>query len=138
MDAEFDCELSPDQWEMLKALRSPAPDRRMTSRPVLAELIALGLATFKDERPVITAKGRKVLVRGSEKLLDLSACRLVDQHAPPRRLPGRLPSFVSLLVTPPALDKLHELTSMEFGAGDIHDRLIRRHLIGHLSRKPIL
>jgi hypothetical protein len=73
MDAEFDCELSPDQWETLKALRSPAPDRRMTSRPVLAELMALGLAAFKDERPVITAKGRKVLVRGSEKLLDLAA-----------------------------------------------------------------
>jgi len=73
MDAEFDCELSPDQWEMLKALRSPAPDRRATSRPILAELMALGLAAFKDERPVITAKGRTVLVRGSEKLLDLAA-----------------------------------------------------------------
>jgi hypothetical protein len=71
MDAEFDCELSPDQWEMLKALRSP--DRRMTSRPVLAELMALGLAAFRDDRPVITARGRKVLVRGSEKLLDLAA-----------------------------------------------------------------
>jgi len=73
MDAEFDCELSPDQWEMLKALRSPSPDRRATSRLVLAELMALGLAAFKDERPVITAKGRTVLVRGSEKLLDLAA-----------------------------------------------------------------
>ena len=71
MNAEFDCELSPDQWEMLKALRSP--DRRTTGRLVLAELMALGLAAFKDERPVITAKGRKVLVRGSEKLLDLVA-----------------------------------------------------------------
>ena len=73
MDAEFDCQLSPDQWEMLKALRTPVTDRRKTSRPVLAELMALGLAAFKDERPVITAKGRKVLVRGSEKLLDLAA-----------------------------------------------------------------
>ena len=73
MDAEFDCELSPDQWEMLKALRSPAPDRRTTSRLALAELMTLGLATLKDERPVITTKGRKVLVRGSEKLLDLAA-----------------------------------------------------------------
>jgi hypothetical protein len=71
MNAELDCELSPDQWEMLKALRSP--DRRAPSRPALAELMALGLAAFKDERPVITAKGRKVLVRGSEKLLDLAA-----------------------------------------------------------------
>ena len=73
MDAEFDCELSPDQWEMLKALRSPATDRRAASRLVLAELVTLGLAAFKEERPVITAKGRKVLVRGSEKLLDLDA-----------------------------------------------------------------
>jgi ribosomal protein S19E (S16A) len=73
MDVELDCELSPDQWEMLKALRSPAPDRRTTSRPVLAELTALGLVAFNDERPVITAKGRKVLVRGSEKLLDVAA-----------------------------------------------------------------
>jgi hypothetical protein len=73
MDVEFDCELSPDQWEMLKALRSPAPDRRTTSRPALAELTALGLVAFNDERPVITARGRKVLVRGSEKLLDVAA-----------------------------------------------------------------
>ncbi len=73
MDAEFDCELSPDQWEMLKALRSHASDRRLPSRPILAELITLGLVAFKDERPVITARGRKVLVRGSEKLLDLAA-----------------------------------------------------------------
>jgi hypothetical protein len=71
MDAEFDCELSPDQWEMLKALRSP--DRRATSRPAMAELMALGLVVFEDEVPVITARGRKVLVRGSEKLLDLVA-----------------------------------------------------------------
>jgi hypothetical protein len=35
--------------------------------------MALGLAAVKDERPVITPKGRKVLVRGSEKLLDLAA-----------------------------------------------------------------
>lgn len=73
MDAEFDCELSPDQWEMLKALRSPASDRRLPSRLILAQLITLGLVAFKDDRPVITVRGRKVLVRGSEKLLDLAA-----------------------------------------------------------------
>jgi len=73
MDSELDCELSHDQWETLKALRSPAPDRRVTGRLVLAELMALGLAAFKDEKPVITARGRRVLVRGSEKLLDLAA-----------------------------------------------------------------
>ena len=73
MDAEFDCELSHDQWEMLKALRSPAPDGRMPSQFILAQLITLGLVAFKADRPVITARGRKVLVRGSEKLLDLAA-----------------------------------------------------------------
>ncbi len=73
MDAEFDYQLSPDQWEMLKALRGPAIEARMASRLALAELIGLGLATFAGERPVLTAKGRKVLVRGSEKLLDLAA-----------------------------------------------------------------
>ena len=73
MDAEFDCELSPDQWEMLKTLRSSAPERRAPNRLVLAGLMTLGLVAFKDERPMITAKGRKVLVRGSEKLLDLAA-----------------------------------------------------------------
>jgi hypothetical protein len=72
MDAEFDCELSPDQWETLKALRLPAQEAR-TSRLVLAELMALGLVAFKGEVPMITPKGRKVLVRGSEKLLDLAA-----------------------------------------------------------------
>ena len=71
MNAEFDCELSPDQWEL--PFRSPASDQRTTSRLVLARLMALGLAALKNERPVITAKGRKVLVRGSEKLLDLAA-----------------------------------------------------------------
>ncbi len=73
MDAEFDYQLSSDHWEMLKALRSPALEASMTSRPLLAQLIALGLAAFRDERPVLTAKGRTVLVRGSEKLLDLAA-----------------------------------------------------------------
>ena len=72
MDTEFDHELSPDQWEMLKALRLTATDWRIR-RPIVAELVTLGLAAFEDERPMITAKGRKVLVRGSEKLLDLAA-----------------------------------------------------------------
>jgi ribosomal protein S19E (S16A) len=73
MDSEFDCELTPNQWEALKALRLPAHDRRAVDRLVLAELMSLGLAAFQDQTPVITPKGRKVLVRGSEKLLDLAA-----------------------------------------------------------------
>ena len=73
MDAEVDCELSPDLWEMLKSLRSSAAGRRLGSPTLLAHLTALGLAAIQDGRPVITARGRKVLVRGSEKLLDLAA-----------------------------------------------------------------
>jgi hypothetical protein len=72
MDTELDYELSPDQWETLKALRLPAQERR-TSPLVLAELAALGLVAFKNEVPTITPRGRSVLVRGSEKLLDLAA-----------------------------------------------------------------
>jgi hypothetical protein len=73
MNAEFDYDLTPDQWEVLKALRVPAPERRGTNRSVLEALIALGLAAMKDDVPVITPRGRKVLVRGSSRLLDLAA-----------------------------------------------------------------
>ncbi len=73
MDAEFDYDLTPDQWEVLKALRLPAHQRRGFNRPVLAQLMTLGLAALSDELAVITPKGRRVLVRGSSKLLDLAA-----------------------------------------------------------------
>ena len=74
MDTEFDYDLTPDQWETLKALRLPAQERRTVNRWVLAELISLGLAASNGDMHVITPKGRKVLVRGSEKLLlDLAA-----------------------------------------------------------------
>ncbi|WJR76542.1 hypothetical protein [Bradyrhizobium sp. NP1] len=69
MSAEFDYDLTPDQWEALKALRAPQP----AGRAAIRQLVSLKLATVIDERPVITATGRKVLVRGSSKLLDLVA-----------------------------------------------------------------
>jgi hypothetical protein len=40
---------------------------------VLDDLLALGLAAMSSELPVITAKGRKVLVRGSSRLWDVAA-----------------------------------------------------------------
>jgi hypothetical protein len=70
MSAEFDYDLTPDQWEALKALRAPQPP---AGRAAIRQLVSLKLATVIDERPVITATGRKVLVRGSSKLLDLVA-----------------------------------------------------------------
>ncbi|WP_407179091.1 hypothetical protein [Bradyrhizobium sp. STM 3562] len=73
MDAEFDYDLTPDQWETLKALRLPPHERRVITRSILAQLAALDLATLQGESPVITPRGRKVLVRGSSKLLDLAA-----------------------------------------------------------------
>ena len=71
MDAEFDCELKPDQWETLRTLRLPAHAR--LNRRMVAELVALGLAAFDGSRPFITARGRSVLLRGSPRLLDLAA-----------------------------------------------------------------
>ena len=71
MSVEFDYDLTPDQWEALKALRAPA--RLSSSRFAFEQLIALELAAIDDGRPVMTSMGRKVLVRGSSRLLDLVA-----------------------------------------------------------------
>ncbi len=73
MNAEFDYDLTPDQWEMLKALRTPAPSARASNRFVVENLVALGLAETTNGRPVLTPKGRSVLLRGSPRLLDLAA-----------------------------------------------------------------
>ena len=73
MNTEFDYDLTRDQWEMLKALRSPAAERRGVDRPVVASLIALRLAAMTGDGPVITPKGRSVLLRGSPQLWDLAA-----------------------------------------------------------------
>ncbi|MGA7810512.1 hypothetical protein [Bradyrhizobium sp.] len=69
MNAELDYDLTLDQWETLKALRIPAPQRRAPSRFVLEQLVALGLAGMIDDVPCITPWGRKVLIRGSSRLL---------------------------------------------------------------------
>lgn len=74
MDEEFDYDLTPAQWETLKALRTPASRLLSMSQFTIDGLIALGLAAMDGDSPVITAKGRKVLVRGSScLLLDLAA-----------------------------------------------------------------
>jgi len=73
MNAEFDYDLTPDQWETLKALRAPALQGRALNRLVVDELIALQLAAMGADLPVITPRGRKVLVRGSSRLLDVAA-----------------------------------------------------------------
>jgi hypothetical protein len=73
MNAEFDYDLTHDQWETLKAIRVPTPKGRALNRFVVADLVALHLAEITDGRPVITRKGRSVLLRGSPRLLDLAA-----------------------------------------------------------------
>ena len=73
MDVEFDHELTLWQWETLKALRATAGEPVRPNRLILEELVALQLAGIDGDRPFITPAGRKVLVRGSARLLDLVA-----------------------------------------------------------------
>jgi hypothetical protein len=73
MNAEFDYDLTPDQWEALKTLRLPAPRGRLLNKFVVETLVALQLAVVIDECAVITPRGRKVLVRGSSRLWDVAA-----------------------------------------------------------------
>lgn len=73
MNAELDYDLTQAQWEVLKALRLPASKRRALNRFIAERLIALQLARMTDDCPVLTEKGRKVLVRGSSRLWDLAA-----------------------------------------------------------------
>ena len=73
MDAEFDFNLSREQWDLLRALRLPAATRARINSSVLAQLIALDLASIEDGSPRITPTGRKVLIRGSSSLLDVAA-----------------------------------------------------------------
>jgi len=74
MQDEPDYELTPAQWEALKALRTPVSRLPRMSRYAVDSLITLGLVVIHDDVPAITAKGRKVLVRGSSQLLqDLAA-----------------------------------------------------------------
>ena len=73
MNAEFDYDLSPDQWETLKALRTPVSRFSTWNRLVVEDLIALHLVTMSESTPTITPRGRKVLVRGSSRLWDVAA-----------------------------------------------------------------
>jgi len=74
MNDDFEYLLTPDQWEALKNLRSATSRPLRMNRRAVDDLIALGLADVSRDAPVITANGRKVLVRGSSLLLhDLAA-----------------------------------------------------------------
>ncbi|CCD97383.1 conserved hypothetical protein [Bradyrhizobium sp. ORS 375] len=73
MNAESDHELTPDQWETLKALRGPVRDGRRPNGFIVGQLVALGLAVISDGTATLTPDGRRVLVRGSSRLLDVAA-----------------------------------------------------------------
>jgi hypothetical protein len=70
---EHDDDPTPEQWEALKALRAPASMSSTVNPLVLGELIALGFAATRGDLTVITPSGRRVLVRGSPRLLDVAA-----------------------------------------------------------------
>lgn len=73
MNAEFDYDLTRDQWEALKALRLPVAERRRMDRLDVGSLIVLQLAAVTGDGPVITPRGRSVLLRGSPRLWDVAA-----------------------------------------------------------------
>ena len=72
VDSEIDLVLDRSQWETLKALGAPDVDRRPVDKQAIERLVAASLAEMRDGRPVITAMGRKAVVRGSPSLWDTS------------------------------------------------------------------
>ncbi len=70
---DLDVDLSPEHWEVLKALRNPEANGRVLKTYLVEGLVKLGLVVVKDGMPAMTSAGRKVLVRGSCRLLDLVA-----------------------------------------------------------------
>ena len=73
MTNDVDFELSPDQWEVLRVLRNPVASGRLSKAYLLEGLVKLGLVIVNDGMPAMTPIGRKVLVRGSCRLLDVAA-----------------------------------------------------------------
>jgi len=73
MQDEFEYDLTPGQWEALKAIRNPMSNGRLAKAYLLEGLARLGLVDTNDGVPAMTPAGRKVLVRGSCRLLDLAA-----------------------------------------------------------------
>jgi hypothetical protein len=73
MNADIDFDLTPIQWEPLKALRTPRLEQRALNHFALQELIGFELAAISDGRPIITPRGREVVLRGSPRLWDVAA-----------------------------------------------------------------
>lgn len=73
MSNDLDFDLSPDQWEALRRLRNPMSSSRLAKPNLIESLVELGLVVVDHGVPAMTPRGRKVLVRGSCRLLDLVA-----------------------------------------------------------------
>ncbi|MBR0844963.1 hypothetical protein JQ607_32605 [Bradyrhizobium liaoningense] len=73
MSNDFDFDLSPDQWEALRTFRNPVSNDRLSKAYLVESLVKLGLVVINDGVPAMTPAGRKVLVRGSCRLLDVAA-----------------------------------------------------------------
>lgn len=73
MNDDFDFDLSPDQWAALRTLRNPVVSHRLSKAYLVDSLVKLGLVVIDNGAPAMTPIGRKVLVRGSCRLLDLAA-----------------------------------------------------------------
>jgi len=73
MSNDVDVDLSADQWEALRALRNPVSNGRLSKAYLVEGLVRLGLVAVNDGVPAMTPTGRKVLVRGSCRLLDVAA-----------------------------------------------------------------
>ncbi len=74
MNDEFDYELTPYQWEVLRALRAPAANPSRIRKSAIESLSAFGFVAMRGDSFVITPLGRKVLIRGSSQLLqDIAA-----------------------------------------------------------------
>ena len=56
------------QWEALRALGAPSPDPSRLSEAAVKQLLGAALLELHDNRPAITAQGRRVVACGSPRL----------------------------------------------------------------------
>ena len=73
IDHEFTADLTNDQWDTLRAIRPAMTSVKKLNGYILQQLSALDLVTLTDSAPLLTTKGRAVMLRGSPLLWDLAA-----------------------------------------------------------------